>query len=62
MNALFLSTSSKYVRPVVAGDTITTAVRLIEKIDDRKRIRFEVSSKNQRDEVVMIGELLEQTL
>ena len=35
-----LSTSSKYIRPVIAGDTSTTVVRLIEKIDDRKRIRF----------------------
>ncbi len=57
-----LSTSSKYIRPVVAGDTITTTVRLVEKIDARKRIRFEIESKNQRDEVVMIGEMLEQAL
>ncbi len=57
-----LSTSSKYIRPVVAGDAITTAIHLVEKIDERKRIRFEVESKNQRGEVVMIGELLEQTL
>jgi len=57
-----LSTSSKYIRPVVAGDTITTTVRLVEKIDDRKRIRFEIESKNQHDEMVMIGEMLEQAL
>ena len=57
-----LSTSSKYIRPVVAGDTVTTTVRLVEKIDARKRIRFEIESRNQRDEVVMIGELLEQAL
>ena len=57
-----LSSSSKYIRPVVAGDTITTVVHLVEKIDARKRIRFEVESKNQQGEVVMIGELLEQAL
>ena len=57
-----LSTSSKYTRPVVAGDTITTVIRLVEKIDDRKRIRFDVESKNQRGETVMLGEMLEQTL
>ena len=57
-----LSTSSKYIRPVVAGDTITTVICLAEKIDDRKRIRFEIESKNQHGDVVMIGELLEQTL
>ncbi len=57
-----LSTTSKYIRPVIAGDTITTTVRLIEKIDEKKRIRFEVQSKNQSGDVVMVGELLEQAL
>ena len=57
-----LSTSSKYIRPVVAGDTITTVVRLVEKIAARKRIRFEIESKNQHGEVVMVGEMLEQAL
>lgn len=57
-----LSTSSKYIRPVIAGDTITTVVRLVEKIDDRKRIRFEIESKNQNGDVVMVGEMLEQAL
>ncbi|MEM9360859.1 MAG: MaoC family dehydratase, partial [Pseudomonadota bacterium] len=32
-----LSSSSKYIRPVVAGDTITTVIQLTEKNDDRKR-------------------------
>ena len=43
-------------------DTVTTTVRLAEKIDAKKRIRFEVESKNQNGETVMIGELLEQCL
>ena len=57
-----LSTSSKFIKPVVAGDTVTTTVRLAEKIDARKRIRFEVEAKNQKDETVLVGELLEQCL
>jgi 3-hydroxybutyryl-CoA dehydratase len=57
-----LSTSSKYIRPVIAGDTITTVVRLVEKVDERKRIRFEIESTNQHGDVVMVGELLEQAL
>ena len=57
-----LSTQSKYIRPVVAGDAITTAIELVEKIDARKRIRFTVEARNQRGDVVMIGELVEQTL
>ena len=57
-----LSTSSKYIRPVVAGDTITTVVRLAEKIDERRRLRFEIEAKNQRGEVVMIAEMIEKAL
>lgn len=57
-----LSTQSKYIRPVVAGDAVTTAIELVEKIDDRRRIRFTVEARNQRGEVVMVGELVEQTL
>jgi len=57
-----LTSSSRYTRAVIAGDTVTTTVRLAEKIDEKKRIRFEVEAKNQNDEVVMIGELLEQCL
>jgi len=57
-----VSSSSKYIRPVIAGDTITTVVRLVEKIDARKRIRFEVEATNQHGETVMVGELLEQAL
>ena len=57
-----LSTSSKYIRPVVAGDMITTTIRLTEKNDERKRIKFDVACKNQRGEVVMLGEMWEQAL
>ena len=57
-----LTSFSRYTRAVIAGDTVTTTVRLAEKIDEKKRIRFEVEAKNQNGEVVMIGELLEQCL
>lgn len=57
-----LSTTSKYIKAVVAGDTITTTVRLVEKLDEKKRIRFEIESKNQKGDTVMVGELLEQAL
>jgi acyl dehydratase len=57
-----VSTSSKYVRPVVAGDTITTTLTLVEKIENRRRFRLKAESKNQRGEVVMVGEAVEQAL
>lgn len=60
IKTVLVSTASKYVKPVVLGDTITTTLRLVEKIDARKRLRFEVESRNQRGEVVMVGEALEQ--
>ena len=60
LKTLLVSTTSKYVRPVIAGDTITTTLKLVEKIDARKRLRFEVESRNQRGEVVMVGEAVEQ--
>ena len=60
INTLLISTTSKYVRPVVLGDTITTRLKLVEKIEARKRLRFEVESTNQRGEVVLVGEAVEQ--
>jgi acyl dehydratase len=57
-----LSSSSKYIRAVVAGDTITTTVRLAEKIDEKRRIRFEIEAVNQRGELVMLGEAIEKAL
>ena len=57
-----LTTSSRYLRPVIVGDTITTTVRLAEKVDAKRRIRFEVEARNQRGELVMTGEMLEQAL
>ena len=57
-----LSTSSKYIRPVVAGDEITTVIEVVEKIDERRRIRLEAKATNQRGEVVMVGEAVEQVL
>jgi len=57
-----LTSSSRYTKAVIAGDTVTTNVRLAEKIDHKKRIRFEVEAKNQNGETVMIGELLEQCI
>ena len=62
LRTALLSTSSKYLRPVVAGDTVTTTIRLVEKVDARKRLRFEVEAKNQRGELVMVGEAMEQAL
>lgn len=57
-----LSSSAKYLKPVIIGDTITTTVTLVEKIDEKRRIRFVIESKNQHGETVLIGEALEKAL
>jgi len=62
VHTALLSSTSKYLKPVVAGDTVTTTVRLVEKIDVKRRIRFEVESRNQHGELVMVGEAIEKVL
>ncbi|MGF7163687.1 acyl dehydratase [Rhodoligotrophos appendicifer] len=57
-----LSTSAKYLRAVVIGDTVTTVVRLAAKDDEKRRIRFEVQARNQRGELVQTGEAIERAL
>lgn len=57
-----LSSAAKYLKPVIMGDTITTTVTLAEKYDEKRRIRFTIDSKNQRGEIVLIGEALEKAL
>ena len=62
VKTVLVSTSAKYIRPVIAGDSITTTLKLVEKTDARKRMRFAAESKNQRGEVVMVGEAVEQAV
>ena len=57
-----LSSSARYKKPVIVDDTITTTVRLAEKIAAKKLIRFEIESKNQHGEIVLIGEAIEKAL
>lgn len=57
-----LSTTSKYIRPVSIGDTITITVEVAEKFPEKKRIRMATVATNQRGEVVMVGEIMEHVL
>lgn len=57
-----LSTSAKYLKAVVVGDTVTTVVRLAAKDDEKRRIRFEVEARNQSGELVLVGEAIEKAL
>jgi len=60
IKSVLVSSSAKYILPVVCGDKITTKLKLVEKISDRKRLRFKVQTVKEKEKVVMIGELVEQ--
>ena len=57
-----LSTSAKYLKAVIVGDTVTTVVRLTSKDDEKRRMRFEVEARNQHGELVLVGEAIEKAL
>lgn len=62
IRTVLLSTSAKYLKAVIVGDTVTTFVRLAGKDDEKRRIRFEVEARNQHGELVLVGEAIEKAL
>lgn len=54
--AIYLSQSLKFMKPVKAGDTITTRAEIVEVIRERNRIRIRTVCRNQRGEEVLSGE------
>ena len=54
--AIYLSQSLKFVKPVKAGDRITTRAEIIEVIRERNRIRLQTVCVNQQGEEVLSGE------
>jgi 3-hydroxybutyryl-CoA dehydratase len=55
-----LAQTLRFLRPVYPGDTITACSEVIEIIPDKRRMRFRTSCTNQRGELVVDGEALEQ--
>lgn len=62
IRAAMLSSSARYIKPVIVGDTIATTVQLAEKIDAKRHIRFSIEAKNQNGEIVLIGDAVEKVL
>lgn len=54
--AIYLSQSLKFMKPVKAGDTITTRAEIVEVIRERNRVRIHTVCTNQRGEDVLSGE------
>ena len=46
---------ARFVRPTYIGDTITATVKVIEKIDEKKRVKLSLSFVNQDGDLVCDG-------
>lgn len=57
-NAIYLSQSLTFRKPVFFGDTITASVEVAELIPGKNRVRLATRCSNQRGEVVAEGESL----
>lgn len=67
-NALLLGTPGaisveqtlRFLRPVVVGDTITARSEVVEVLPGQRRLRCRTTCRNQRGELVLAGEAIEQ--
>ena len=53
---IYIRQDLKFIAPVRVGDTITTRVEVIEKIDDKKRLILKTVCTNQDEKDVLAGE------
>jgi len=54
-NSIYLGQDLKFTAPVKIGDTVTVAVTVTEKRDDKKIITLRTTAVNQRGEMVIDG-------
>ncbi len=54
--ALYVSQSLAFKKPVFIGDTITAEAEVVEKIEEKNRVRFATRCLDQDGEVVASGE------
>ncbi|MEP0549096.1 MAG: MaoC family dehydratase [Rhodothermales bacterium] len=54
--ALYVSQSLAFKKPVFIGDTITAEAEVVEKMDEKNRVRFATRCLDQDGEVVAEGE------
>ena len=55
---IYLSQTVKFLAPVRIGDTITAEVEVVEKYDEKKRLKLKTVVYNQEGKVVVDGEAL----
>jgi 3-hydroxybutyryl-CoA dehydratase len=54
-NSIYLGQDLKFTAPVKIGDTVTVAVTVTEKRDDKRIIKLRTTATNQRGEMVVDG-------
>jgi 3-hydroxybutyryl-CoA dehydratase len=47
-----------FIAPVRIGDTVTATVEVVEKMEDKKRVRLKTTCVNQEGTTVLDGEAL----
>lgn len=52
---IYLGQELKFVKPVYIGDTVTATATVVERIEEKNRLKLETVVKNQRGEVVITG-------
>ena len=55
---IYLSQSTKFLKPVYIEDTITAIVKVIEKDDKKNRVKLYTKCVNQNGDVIIEGESL----
>lgn len=58
VGCIYLSQSLKFVAPVKLGDTVEAEVEVIEKLEEKNRVRLRTVCRNQSGQVVIDGEAL----
>jgi 3-hydroxybutyryl-CoA dehydratase len=55
---IYMGQTLRFLAPVRIGDTVTARVELVEKIDDKKRVRLATTCRNQEGTQLISGEAL----
>lgn len=58
VGCIYLFQSLKFLAPVKLGDTIEAEVEVIEKLEEKNRVRLRTVCRNQSGQVVIDGEAL----
>ena len=55
---IYMGQNLQFLAPVRIGDTVTARVEVVEKIDDKKRVRLATTCVNQEGTTLISGEAL----